>query len=31
MLNLSYKQFDRRIKNGYIRQGPKYQGFPNLY
>lgn len=31
MLNLSIRQFDRRIKKGYIKKGRKYQGFKNLY
>lgn len=31
MLNLSTRQFDRRINKGYIKKGRKYQGFKNLY
>jgi hypothetical protein len=31
MLNLSTRQFDRRISKGYIKKGRKYQGFKNLY
>lgn len=31
MLNLSVRQFDRRIKKGFIPKGRKYQGFTTLY
>lgn len=31
LLNLSVRQFDRRVKKGFLPKGRKYQGFKSLY
>ena len=31
LLNLSVRQFDRRVRKGFLPKGRKYQGFKSLY
>lgn len=31
LLKLSVRQFDRRVKQGFLPKGRKYQGFKSLY